>query len=555
MELVDAACFPGLSPEAQRQQLYLAFYNWAADDTLLDPLCFPGSTPEAQDAAMLSALLVQGGDADPLCVGGWTAQQRAQAIYASLYAAAADDSLPDPSCLLGYTQTQVQQAIYTALYAIAGDDTMTDPSCFYGLTPAQQGQALFSVASIVSIGDAPPVITNQPDDTSISYEGTANLSVSASGSAPKTYQWYIGNSGDTSTPIGGATSNSFTTPSLTETTTYWVRATNPFGTADSDSATVMVGAAPIAPTFTLQPADSSISSGETETLVVEVDGTLPITFQWYAGNSGDTSSPIGGATGTEYETPALTETTSYWVRATNTGGSADSETAVITVESGAVFPEDLPGLEARYKADGLAYAEEDAVPVWEDMVNGHDLSQGSGSKQPIFYTGILNGKAVVTFDGADDDLTITPEITLTDFTLYVISATTGDSCIIGSTSGNFQSLRIGESGANKITFFPPDGNGLSDTLSTPRGQFNILVVKRAGLTVSFYENGVAKGTITTQSMNPKFGAIGSLQFVSVLYTTGDIAEVIICTDDHNNAALNSVFAYASAEYGISVSTL
>ena len=55
-----------------------------------------------------------------------------------------------------------------------------------------------------------------------------------------------------------------------------------------------------------------------------------MTYQWYEGQSGDTSIPIGSNL-SWYTTPALTETTSCWVRVTNAGGSDDSITAVIIV--------------------------------------------------------------------------------------------------------------------------------------------------------------------------------------------------------------------------------
>ena len=53
------------------------------------------------------------------------------------------------------------------------------------------------------------------------------------------YQWYQGENGDTSTPVG-ANGDSFTTPPLTTTTTYWVRVSNPAGTANSDVAIITV---------------------------------------------------------------------------------------------------------------------------------------------------------------------------------------------------------------------------------------------------------------------------------------------------------------------------
>jgi len=87
---------------------------------------------------------------------------------------------------------------------------------------------------------ASPSITVQPQSQTIQSSQTANLSVAAEGSRPLTYQWYRGTSGNTPDPISGAISSSYTTPSLTQTTNYWVRVSNAYGTADSNTATIFL---------------------------------------------------------------------------------------------------------------------------------------------------------------------------------------------------------------------------------------------------------------------------------------------------------------------------
>ena len=86
----------------------------------------------------------------------------------------------------------------------------------------------------------PPTITDQPDSLTINPNETVTLSVTATGDGSIGYQWYVGNSGDTSNPIPGATSSSYTTPSLTENASYWVRVNGTFGSADSTTAIISV---------------------------------------------------------------------------------------------------------------------------------------------------------------------------------------------------------------------------------------------------------------------------------------------------------------------------
>ena len=85
----------------------------------------------------------------------------------------------------------------------------------------------------------PPSISSQPADRTICTGSTAMLTVAAEGTTPLHYHWYQGNSGDTSVSVG-TDSDTFTTPALTATTSYWVRVSNSFGTADSNTATVTV---------------------------------------------------------------------------------------------------------------------------------------------------------------------------------------------------------------------------------------------------------------------------------------------------------------------------
>lgn len=86
----------------------------------------------------------------------------------------------------------------------------------------------------------PPAITLNPAGTTIRTGSTASMSVAASGAPVPTYQWYMGSSGNTASPVAGATSATFTTPTLSATSSFWARATNAGGTADSAAATVEV---------------------------------------------------------------------------------------------------------------------------------------------------------------------------------------------------------------------------------------------------------------------------------------------------------------------------
>jgi hypothetical protein len=169
--------------------------------------------------------------------------------------------------------------------------------------------------------------------SSISSGQSSTLTANAAGTGPFTYQWYVGASGNTASPISGQTNSSVTVSPVT-TTSYWVRVTGQCAPpADSAATTVTVNqpacVPPSAPTPNASP--SSISSGQTSTLSVSPAGTAPFTYQWFVGASGDPSAPITGATSFS-TTVSPTATTSYWVKVTGQcAPPANSPTATVTV--------------------------------------------------------------------------------------------------------------------------------------------------------------------------------------------------------------------------------
>jgi len=191
---------------------------------------------------------------------------------------------------------------------------------------------------VVTIGAAPatgPTIATQPQDRLLASGNTTTLTVAAAGTGTLTYRWYRGASGDTSSPVSGATAATLTTPALTTTTSYWARVTDTTGATDSRTATITVGEPP---RTTAMPASVTISHGSTTTLTVTAIGTAPLSYQWYRGEWPSTIQPIAGATSAAYTTPALTATTPYWVEIRNDFGGTQSFTATVTVTDPVSLP-------------------------------------------------------------------------------------------------------------------------------------------------------------------------------------------------------------------------
>jgi subtilisin family serine protease len=173
------------------------------------------------------------------------------------------------------------------------------------ITDARNGLVKPRIRVNLAIGLTAPSIVTQPQSQTISGGQSATLSVVAAGTAPLSYQWYIGASGNTASPIPGATASTYTTPPLTSTTSYWVRVSNSVSSVDSATATITVATTPV---FVMQPSNFFIAIGSSGSVSVLAASTPPPTYRWQVSSNGGSTwtnlSDGGPYTGTG--TPTLT---------------------------------------------------------------------------------------------------------------------------------------------------------------------------------------------------------------------------------------------------------
>ena len=173
----------------------------------------------------------------------------------------------------------------------------------------------------------PAAITTQPADQSVLKGTSASFSVSATGTAPLSYQWR-----KNGTDIPGATSSTYTTPATSITdigNQYSVVVGNNFNKVTSNKATLTVT---VAPTINTQPANQSVTTGQTATFSVAATGTAPLGYQWKKNGT-----DIPGATSSTYTTPATSSADNAAVFtvvvSSSAGFSVTSSNAALTVNS------------------------------------------------------------------------------------------------------------------------------------------------------------------------------------------------------------------------------
>ena len=228
-----------------------------------------------------------------------------------------------------YTFTGLANGTYTIVPSHAG----------FTFTPSSQSMTV-NGANVAGMNftangaTVAPTITTPPANQTVAAGQTATFTVVAGGTAPLSYQWQKNGAN-----ITGATSASYTTPITTTAdsgSAFAVVVTNTAGTVTSAAATLTVAAAAVAPTITTQPANQTVTAGQTATFTVVAAGTAPLTYQWQKNGAN-----LTGATSASYTTPATTTADSgstFRVVVANTAGTVTSAAATLTVTAAAVAP-------------------------------------------------------------------------------------------------------------------------------------------------------------------------------------------------------------------------
>jgi hypothetical protein len=210
--------------------------------------------------------------------------------------------------------------------------TVADNAAKFDAIVSNSVSSVTSTQATLTVNAAPvgPAITTQPASQTVTAGQMATFIVVSTGTAPLSYQWR-----KNMMNIGGAMSASYTTPATTSADNaakFDVIVSNSVNSVTSAQATLTVNSAPVAPTITTQPANQTVTAGQTATFSVVATGTAPISYQWQK-NAAD----ITNATAASYTTPVTTTADSgamFRVMVSNSAGGITSTTATLTVNPG-----------------------------------------------------------------------------------------------------------------------------------------------------------------------------------------------------------------------------
>jgi hypothetical protein len=172
------------------------------------------------------------------------------------------------------------------------------------------------ISNSVAVGIT--ALPTAPTSTGNSACGSASLTLSAFGGKGGQYRWYTQSSGGIA--ISGEVNGSYSTPSITSTTTYYVSINNGLCESLRTPVVATINTIPTAPTAT------GNSACGAAVITLNASGGSNGQYRWYTAATGGT--PIAGEVNSSYVTPSLSSTATYYV-AISTIACESTRTAVV----------------------------------------------------------------------------------------------------------------------------------------------------------------------------------------------------------------------------------
>jgi gliding motility-associated-like protein len=218
--------------------------------------------------------------------------------------------------------------------------------------------------------------------------GNGSVTLTASGGSNGQYKWYTVATGGTA--ITGEVNSTYTTPSLSATTSYFVSLTVSSCESTRTSAAATINALPTAPTAT------GASACQPSAVTLNASGGTNGQYRWYTVATGGTA--IVGQTASSFITPNLSATTTYHVSIDN-GTCESSRTSVVATLISCTTPPTITTASLSTSIGGVAELE--LLPLISTFNNPLNINSIMVTVQPPSgaVASILNGKLLVNYTG------------------------------------------------------------------------------------------------------------------------------------------------------------
>jgi hypothetical protein len=382
-----------------------------------------------------------------------------------------------------------------------------------------------------------PVVSSDPTDTTVNQGATLTLTATVIGVGPLAYQWQ-----HAGTNFPGATNLPFATTATVAAGGSWVLvATNLYGTATSEAATVTVNQVPSI-TTDLATATNLVYAGTPVALTVVAGGANPLSYQWYqngAAISGATNATLIASNLTAglfgyhvavsnlYSPPVALSSTNYL----NVVAAPDAYTAAVAADSpNSYWP----------------FAETTGTVAYDYSGSGHNaaisngVTLGAAGPRPSTFPGFSSSTKAYQFDGSSGFVGAGTAASLggsTDFTveawINTSSATTQVIAQQRDSAGYLGEYQFTVNASGNLNFYIYNSAYQADVTtatSVADGAWHQVAAVRSGTYLYIYVDGAlaASGSGTVVALGPTLQTfIGSDQRDGVSYFNGSLAAVAI----------------------------
>jgi len=301
-----------------------------------------------------------------------------------------------------------------------------------------------------------PAITQQPvASTNISQGATLTVAAAASGNPAVAYQWYDTNN----IPAAGQTNATLVISNIQASDSYYLQASNTFGSATSTvvAVTVISGL-----NVSLGPPNVTVYAGQAYTYSAVAFGTVPLHYQWFQG-----ASAILNATNASYPAVASLGSTTYSVTVSNAYNGYSSTNAGPVTLIGVATSTNL------YEATVLG---NHPVAYWE-LNEVPDNGAGNNGTIAYDYVGGHNGAYTNVVLGFPNFSSISS----TDTAVQVGSFSTNNSYV--------GEINQSSSGVANVNFATPSGGNAELSVEAWVMVTNTSEIAGAGIVTKGYGNG------------------------------------------------------------------